>query len=393
MYVDRALSATLKRALREFPAVLVTGPRQSGKTTFLRHEYPKASYVSFDDPLERDFARTDPRGFLDGHAGSPCILDEIQYVPEILSYIKGRIDEARSSRGRWLLTGSQQFQLMRDVSESLAGRVALLELLPFSMEELAPRGVPSLESLVRTGFYPEPVLRAEKAQLWTKSYIATYVERDLRQLQNVRDLREFETFMGLLAAFHGQTFTAAEISRRAGVTMPTVKAWAGVLEASYLGHFLMPYFQNFGKRLVKTPKFYFTDPALVTFFTRQPSGEAALAGPSGGALLEGVVVGEALKFFASRGERAPIWFWRSSNGLEVDLIIEVGGKLHPVEIKLTATPTIHHAAPLRKFMELIEDRASPEGILVCSCKGKRPLPGNCRAIHWREFHGWLKDVA
>jgi hypothetical protein len=393
MYLGRALSPTLRRAVQQFPAVLVTGPRQSGKTTFLRHEYPRASYVSFDDPVQREFARSDPLGFLDRHAGSPCILDEIQYVPGILSYLKMRIDNERSAKGRWLLTGSQQFQLMRNVSESLAGRIAILELLPLSLGELASRKLPALDSLVRTGLYPEPALAPRVASLWSRGYVSTYVERDVRQLQGVRDLPVFETFMGLMAAFHGQTFTAAEIARRAGVSLPTVKAWAGVLQASYLGYQLRPYFRNFGKRLVKTPKFYFLDPALVLYFTRQTSGEAAMAGPLGGAIFEGLLIAETLKFFAAGGDRAPIWFWRSSDGLEVDLIIEVGGRLHPVEIKLTATPSIHHLAPLRRFRELAGTHASDEGLLVCSCEDTLPLPGNCRAINWKDFPAWLGSLA
>jgi uncharacterized protein len=332
MYIPRQLSPAFRKALKSFPAVFLTGPRQAGKTTFLLHEFGDDSdYVSFDDPLERDFAFKDPNGFLDRFTGKHVILDEIQYVPHLFSYLKIRIDANRSRNGWWILTGSQQFQLMKNVSESLAGRIAILELLPFSIPEEMGSGTRAkkqdihLESAIINGGYPEPVLRPGKRDIWIRSYIQTYIERDVRQLQNVRDLRAFESFLGLMAALHGQAFNSAVLSRETGVSLPTIKAWASVLEASYLCHFLPPYFRNFGKRLVKTPKMYFLDSAIVCSLTRQPDARAAVSGAMAGALFEGLIVSEAIKAYAMRGRRPDVFFWRTRDGMEIDLVIQAGG--------------------------------------------------------------------
>ena len=340
MYQQRLLAPALRKALAGFPAVLVTGPRQSGKTTFLRHEAgEQVDYVSFDDPLERDFATVDPAGFLGRFSERPVILDEIHYVPALLSYLKMRIDAKPGRSGRWLLTGSQQFGLMRDVSESLAGRVAVLELPPFSNVESSR---PDLEEVLWNGGYPIPAMYPDRRDLWLSSYLATYIERDVRQIRNIPDLRAFHQFLNLAAARHGQEFHAAELSRQLGLTQPTVKSWAGVLEASYVAHFLPPWSRNYGKRVVKSSKFYFWDSALVNLLTRQPGASAALGGPMAGPLLEGWVVTEAVKAFMALGRKPDLFFWRSHDGLEVDLLITIDGKLRPVEIKLTATPSAGH---------------------------------------------------
>jgi hypothetical protein len=390
MYVTRLLKNVLRDALGQFPAVLITGPRQAGKTTFLLNEAGKdADYVTFDDPLERDFARNDPNGFLDRFERR-VILDEIQYVPELLQYLKIRIDRERSRTGRWLLTGSQQFQLMKNVSESLAGRIAILELLPFSLLETRDRGRSSLESAIWNGSYPEPALFPAKRDLWLRSYIQTYIERDVRQLQNVKDLRTFEHFIGTLAANHGKTLNTATLSRELGVSLPTVKSWTSVLTASYLCHLLPPYYRNYGKRLVKTPKLYFLDPAIVCAETRQPDGGAAISGPMGGALFEGLIVSEAIKCFTMAGKKPELFFWRSNDGLEVDLIVSAGRKLQGVEIKLTATPNPGHLEPLNRFKALAGKDAATEGVLVCRVKQPAPLPGNNIALPWQDFPEWIR---
>jgi predicted AAA+ superfamily ATPase len=392
MYVSRFLSQILRKTLKQFPAVLVTGPRQSGKTTFLLHEFQHDfDYVSFDDPLERAFALQDPQGFLNRFKNKPVILDEIQYVPEILPYLKMKIDAKRQQYGHWLLTGSQQFQLMKNVTESLAGRIALLELFPFSILETGSDRTKPLESLIWSGGYPEPFLMPGKRDLWLKSYLQTYVERDVRQLQNVRDLHDFETFLGLCAAYHGQFFNTAALSRKSGVSLPTIKAWAGVLEASYLCRFLPPYFKNFGKRLVKTPKLYFIDSAIVCTLTRQPSREASLAGPMGGSLFEGFILSETLKIFAASGKNVDCFFWRSHDGLEVDLVLQLKGRLVPVEIKLTATPTMKHLEPLIQFKSLARQEGSSEGVLICRVEKPTPLPQNNLALPWQKFPAWLRE--
>lgn len=392
MYVHRLLAPTVANALSLFPSVLVTGPRQSGKTTFLLEEFGKgAQYLNLDDPLERDFARSDPNGFLDRFGETRVVLDEIQYAPELLPYLKIRIDRDRQTNGRWLLTGSQQFQLMANVSESLAGRIALLELLPFSLLETAEVRPLQLAPTVWNGAYPEPALEPEKRDLWIASYIQTYVERDVRQLLNVQDLRTFETVLALCAARHGEELNVADIARAAGISQPTVKTWISLLEAAYIIRLLPPYFENFGKRVIKSPKLYFLDSAIACALTRQPGAEAALAGAMGGALLEGLVIAEAYKVFALRGKRPDLHFWRSQDGLEVDLLLRLAEGLVPIEIKLTATPTLRHAEVLGKFRSLAGKAAAPEGVLVCSVPERRALPGNNVAIPWQEFPRWLAE--
>ncbi len=392
MYVPRLLSSTLGQALGQFPSVLVTGPRQSGKTTFLLEEFGKgARYLSLDDPLERSFATTDPNGFLDRFPEGRVILDEIQYSPELLPYLKVRIDRERRQQGRWLLTGSQQFQLMANVSESLAGRIALLELLPFSLLETGDLLPPDLPPVLWNGSYPDPALQPEKRDLWISSYIQTYVERDVRQILKVQDLRTFETVLGLCAARHGQELKLSDIARAAGISVPTVKSWITLLEAAYILRLLPPYFENYGKRIVKSPKLYFLDTALACALTRQPGAEAAVAGALGGPLFEGLIVSEAHKVFALLGKRPDLYFWRSNDGLEVDLVLRLPGGLVPIEIKLTATPTLKHAEILTRFKALAGRDASPEGVLVCRTREPLTLPGGNLALPWRDFPGWLRE--
>lgn len=392
MYLPRQLSKILTTAMGQFPAVLVTGPRQAGKTTLLQHEVGQTcAYVSFDDPMERSFAQSDPNGFLDRFGNQPVILDEIQYLPELLPSIKLRIDRERDHNGRWLLTGSQQFHLMKNVSESLAGRVAILDQLPFSLYELQSEQEYLLEELFWNGCYPEPALAHEKRDLWLRAYLQTYIERDVRQLQNIRDLRAFEQFVALACARHSQEFNSADFSRETGITLPTAKSWIGVLEASYLLYLLPPYFNNLGKRLTKAPKLYLLDPAIVSYLTRQPSGEAALAGAMGGALFEGLVVIEAVKAFTNAGQKPALWYWRSHDGLEVDLILQAKGTLIPIEIKLTTTPTANHLDSLRRFRALAGADLCEPGILVCRTHQHQAMPFGVSAVPWQEFSGWLQE--
>ncbi len=389
MYVPRELTTTFKKAIGQFPAVLVTGPRQSGKSTFVQHVLEGTPYLTFDDPLNREFAEEDPNGFLDPYQGRAVILDEIQYVPSLFNYLKIHIDQNRTP-GNWILTGSQQFSLMKNVSETLAGRIALLDLAPFSLAELKGR---DLQSICWTGLYPEPACHPERRDLWVRSYVQTYLERDVRQLEKIREFKSFETFVRLCAAFHGQEFHAAGLARDCGVSQPTIKAWSKVLEASYVTLMLPPFFRNYGKRIIKSPKSYFVDPALVAYLTRQPSTEALLRGSMGGFLFEGVVVAEAWKAFIHQGLQPGIFFWRSQDGLEVDLLVQAGGKVWPVEIKLTATPRAAHAKVLDRFQTLAGEEAGEQGVVVCTVNKETPLPGGHLALPWTEFPGWIRERA
>jgi predicted AAA+ superfamily ATPase len=390
MYVPRELGKTFHRCIAQFPAVLVTGPRQSGKTTFLQNELKGIDFVTFDDPLNRDFALKDTNGFLDRFDDKPVILDEIQYVPEILQYIKIRIDRKKAP-GIWIMSGSQQFHLMKNVSETLAGRIAILELAPFCVREAGALNK-TLEDVAWTGLFPEPSCYPEKRDIWLKSYVQTYLERDVRQIENIRDFRSFEMFVNLSAAFHSQEFHPASLAGDCGVSQPTIKSWSKTLEASYLAIMLPPFFKNFGKRVVKTSKFYFGDPSLVCFLTRQPSAEAALRGNMGGALFEGLIIAEAWKVFLNLGQRPSTFFWRSHGGIEVDLIIQAQNILWPVEIKLTSTPSVQHTKGIDRFKKLAGKEASERGIIVCSVKEKLDLPGNNIALPWTNFYEWLESV-
>jgi predicted AAA+ superfamily ATPase len=393
MYIRRALTPVLLQACRQFPAVLVTGPRQSGKTTLLQEELGPLGYifVSFDDPVTREFAQADPNGFLDGFADKPLVLDEVQYVPGLFSYLKVRIDADRTRRGRFVLTGSQQFQMMKNVGDSLAGRVAVLELLPFALEELGDRAAPTAAEQIWRGGYPPVVLNPEARELWLRSYLSTYLERDVRQLQNIRNLGRFQSFLALCAAAHGQELNLARLGRECGISMPGARQWLGVLTASYLVHLVPAYYSDLGRRVVKSPKLYFLDSALAAELTRQPSPEALWTGPMGGAFFEGWVVTETIKFQKARALRPDLYFWRSHGGLEVDLMIESRGRLHAIEIKQTATPSLHHLGGLRRIRNLVGNGTLGSLILVCNVRAPTPLPDRVTALPWHAWPRWMQE--
>ena len=390
MYIPRNITKVYKSALNQFPAVLITGPRQSGKSTFLRTVSNNIPYITFDDPLNREFARNDPNEFLNQFKGGPVILDEIQYVPDILQYIKIRIDNDRKP-GIWIMTGSQQYPLMSGISETLAGRVAILELLPFGLKEVDLSDIP-LEDILWNGLYPEVFCYPEKRELWINSYIQTYVERDVRQIANVTDLRSFEMFINLCAANHSQEFHPAEFSRHCGVSQPTVKSWSKILESSYILMMLPPFFKNYNKRIIKSPKLYLMDPSMAVYLTRQPSNESALRGSMGGALFEGLVVSDVYKTFYNAGKKPSVFFWRAQDGHEVDLIIQAQGKFWPIEIKVTATPSLNHLKPINRFKKLDAQECSDKGVLVCNIDKVTNLPDNNIAISWVEFPKWLNGI-
>jgi predicted AAA+ superfamily ATPase len=382
----------------------VTGPRQSGKTTLLRHEFGDSHrFVSLERPDIRARALEDPLAFLADHP-APVILDEIQYVPQLLHFVKERIDSDRRP-GRWLLTGSQSFPLMQGISQTLAGRIAILTLEPLSVAEAL--GTPSRASIDRIvervftpsrkagdagiavdlgdwllrGGYPEPRLNPEVDRaLWFASYVQTYLERDVRDLVRVGDLSAFNRFVALVAARTGSILNLSELGRDAGVSAPTVRQWLSVLEASELVYLLKPYFKNFGKRIVKSPKLYFLDPGIVTFLLGFHAAEAILQGPSIGPLLETAVVSEWLKALRHRGERPELYYWKSSSGEEVDLVFERNGRLHGIEVKATATPMPKHAAALEKWVALAGENA--RGVLACRVEGPQSLSRRTRVVPW-----------
>lgn len=259
-YVRRDIEPVLKAAAKEFPAVVVTGPRRAGKTCLLRRLFPAAEYALLEDPDVVARVRADPRGFLDALAGNGpsqrcVILDEVQHTPELFAYVRSRIDARPRQTGRWLLTGSQESPLMQGVSESMAGRAAVLHLLPLSHHE-SPRVGPA------TGGYPEPLARPRSARLWFSSYVQTYLERDVRAVTAIRDLSTFRRFIGLLASRHGQLLNKTDLAAPLGVSIPTITQWLGILEITGQIIVVPPFFENAGKRLVKSPKVYIADSGL-----------------------------------------------------------------------------------------------------------------------------------
>lgn len=387
-YIPRQIFPKFHEAMQAFPALLLTGPRQSGKTTFLKEEILPLGYQIhyLDDLTTRLFIKEDPLGFLQAYS-PPLIFDEIQYAPEILPLVKRRIDENRRP-GQWILTGSQQFQLMQNITESLAGRIAIFSLLPFSLSEsLQAAAEYSLAEWIYTGGYPEVVVIQRGAQqgLWMNSYLQTYLERDVRNLRQVGDLNQFERFVKAIAARSSQILNYSEISRDIGISVPTAKQWISVLEASQVIYLLSPYFRNFGKRLFKAPKVYMVDTGLLAALLGYRNGMEILNGPLAGAFFETAIVSELLKWFANAGLKPALYYWRTRDGQEIDLLIEIAGKLFPAEIKLTATPTKSHLKGFERIKAIMPDYLHEQSLLICTVEKETPLPFNTIALPWQRL--------
>lgn len=332
----RQAAQSLATLAQGFPLLVLTGPRQSGKTTLARSAFADLPYVNLEDPDTRDLAAADPRRFLAHHA-TGAIFDEVQRVPHIMSYLLGMAD-ASPRMGQFVLTGSQQFGLMDGITQSLAGRVGMLTLLPLSHAELAAAmsvGNTSLEERMWLGGYPA-LHAAHRGVLpvhWFAAYLATYVERDVRQLLNVGNLLTFQRFISMCAARSAQMINLNSLASDCGISQPTARQWLTVLQASHLITLLPPYYRNFGKRLVKTPKLYFLDTGLLCHLLRIAEPEDLRTHAMRGAVFETWVVSETLKHRYNQGLPADLYYWRDNHGLEVDLVFEHAGKLHSVDCK------------------------------------------------------------
>ena len=349
--IPRTAEQYLQRFADQYPVVTLTGPRQSGKTTLCRKVFAVKEYVSLENLDSRQFATEDPRGFL---AGLPdgAVLDEIQHAPELLSYIQGIVDEDQR-KGLFILTGSQQFEVSNAVNQSLAGRTAILKLLPFSIEELAAAiDLPGVDRLLLAGFYPR-IWKDELDPVQALAgYLETYVERDIRQLISIKDLGLFQRFVTLCAGRVGQLLNFSSLAADTGVSHQTARNWLTLLEASYILFRLPPYFANISKRLVKSPKLYFYDVGLAAHLLGLQNEKHVHRDPLRGNLFENMVIMEGLKHRLHRGKRANLSFYRDSNGNEVDLLIGVGPDLYPVEIKAGMTINRDYFKGLNHFAGL-----------------------------------------
>jgi predicted AAA+ superfamily ATPase len=383
MWIARHSEKLIKRMTAQFPAVLVTGARQAGKTSILRHMYASASYLSLDLPANAEAALTAPEQLLDRYAG-PVIIDEIQYAPSLLRYLKHRIDADRSP-GKYLLTGSQVFSLMQGVSESLTGRCGIINLHTLSMSELIEAGLAMEDkSYIFLGGYPELHVGAE-ADLWFPSYVATYLERDVRNILRVVDLQDFNRFIRACALRTSKVLNYSDLARDTGIAPNTARKWLSLLQSSAVVTLIEPYFGNRTKRLIKSPKMVFLDTGLAAFLAGFRSEQDLFSSSLAGAFWESYVFGQVIRHTAFAGVPATISYWRTANGAEVDLVIErAGGMVSAVECKYKEHPDTSDSAGLRAMAEA-EKGHIKERYVVCRTKVSYKLSDGTWVMNPSEF--------
>ncbi len=388
--VERTAAKTLKRLAKSYPALVVTGPRQSGKTTLVQAVFRHMPYVSLEEIDMREFADKDPRGFLNQYPDG-AILDEVQRCPDLFSYLQSRLDEDKKM-GLFILTGSQQFGLISGVSQSLAGRVAKISLLPFSLHELqkAKQAPKSTEDLLFKGLYPPIYDRKLEPHVWYNNYVDTYVERDVRQLINVRDLSTFQRFIRMCAARTGQILNLSSLSSDCGITHNTAKAWISVLEASYIIHLLQPHHKNFNKRMIKSPKLYFHDPGLAAWLLGVQSARQLATHSARGQVFETWVVSEFMKYRYNHALRSNLYFWRDSRGMEVDILVEKADRLLAVEAKSGQTVARDFFDGLNKFSGMAGKDVAGSALIYGGKQSQKR--GNVYVLAWTDIHQFCARI-
>ena len=404
MYIARHIEKTIEKSFSAFPAVLITGPRQVGKSTLLLNKFKNIPNVTLDNPLQLLSLRQDPVEFFKLH-GFPLILDEVQRAPECFSVLKYMIDSDRRA-GMYILTGSQKYALMKGVSESLAGRIGIIDMLGLSDREIyedpfdlpflptsdyllarRPKTAPSIQNLwerIHRGSMPE--LYSNKNMDWEQyyaAYVNTYIERDVKQLGAVGDTLAFTQFMTALASRTGELLNAASLARDVGVDGKTVKRWLSILQASNIIYLLQPFSLNINKRVIKTPKVYFTDTGLVCYLCRWLTPETLANGAMAGSIYETFIVSEILKSYYNAGKQPDLYFFRNTDGQEVDLLFYRDGKLYPIEIKKTSSPNVKdakHFGTLSTFFPTLE---VSEGGIICNAEELLPLGQKLKIIPFR----------
>jgi uncharacterized protein len=373
MWIPRYTEDLVRSFARQFPVVLITGPRQSGKTSLLQQVYPDYSYITLDDPGRLEIAHKLPDQFFN-NIKTPAIIDEAQYAPEIFRYLKIAVD-AKRRNGSFFITGSQQFNLMQNVTESLAGRCGIINLMTLSMNELNSATSFTLHDYIARGGYP--ALYSQKNisySQWYPSYINTYLERDIRNITSVHNLRDFNRFIRALAMRSAQILSLSDLARDIGIAPNTVKSWISVLEASGIIKILEPYFNNKGKRLVKSPKLYFTDTGLLTHLLGLSSWQNIIASPLAGAIWETYAFCQLHHAFLKLGNISPgLWFWRDQSGNEVDFIVERGGSFIVYEAKLKENPGKDDCKGFEKLKAFYGEKSVIKGYVICPVKKNYPI--------------------
>ena len=388
MYIPRDIVESLNRLRSKYPILAVTGPRQSGKTTLLRHLFPDYQYVTLENPDIRERALSDPNGFLNTYS-QRVIFDEVQQVPQLFSYLQGKVDNDKQM-GQYVLSGSQNFQLLQSITQSLAGRVALFKLMPFSFHELEEGNLLNIHwhEAAFKGFYPALYDRNIDPTDFYRNYVETYLERDVRQLVNVRDLRQFRLFLKYCAGHVGQMLNLQKIANEVGISQPTAQSWLSVLETSYIVFTMPPYYRNFNKRLVKAPKLYFYDTGVVCYLLEMTRPNDLVNYYQRGAIFENLLIAELNKHQFHTYQKNDFYFWRDSNDIEVDILFEETANLKIAEIKSSETINSSFFNNMQKFSKIAIETALQPFLLYGGSESFEHL--STQVLSWRSVRNFLK---